>query len=109
MYLHDAHIANVVTSFATLFSGIITTLFWYFDEKQPLRWLFFYLTIIITAIPTIIHHIFPTIQFWTSIDVMTNILLIWALELALAGDFFKPQTHKKFVSIISVINLIVIL
>ncbi len=109
MYLHDAHIANVVTSFATLSSGIITTLFWYFDEKQPLRWLFFYLTIIITAIPTIIHHIFPTIQFWTSIDVMTNILLIWALELALAGDFFKPQTYKKFVSIISIINLIVIL
>ncbi len=109
MYLHDAHVSNVVTSFATLWSGIIVTLFWYFDGRQPLRWLFFYITIIITAIPTIIHHKYPLQQFWTSVDVMSNILLIWALELALAGDFFKEPFRKKFISVVSIINLIVVL
>lgn len=109
MYLHDAHIANVVTSFATLGSGLVVTLFWWFDGKQPLRWLFFYLTIIITAIPTIIHHMYPTQQFWTSVDVMSNILLIWALEIALAGDFFSKVFYKKFVSVMTLINMLVIL
>ncbi len=109
MYLHDAHVANVVTSFATLWSGIIITLFWWFDGKQSLRWLFFYLTIIITAIPTIIHHMYPTQQFWTSVDIMTNILLIWALGLALAGDFFTESFYTRYVFVLSVINLFVVL
>lgn len=108
MYLHDAHISNVVTSFATLWSGIIVTLFWWYDGKQPLRWLFFYLTIIITAIPTIIHHMYPTQQFWTSIDIMTNILLVWTLELALIGDFLKEMSYKKSVSVLSIINLLIV-
>ncbi|HOK08338.1 MAG TPA: hypothetical protein PLT82_00690 [Candidatus Hydrogenedens sp.] len=108
MYLHDAHVSNVVTSFATLWSGIIVTLFWLFDGKQPLRWLFFYFTIIITAIPTIIHHMYPTQQLWTSVDIITNILLVWALELALAGDFFKNMHYKRFVLILSVINFFVV-
>lgn len=109
MYLHDAHISNVVTSFATLWSGIIVTLFWWYEGKQPLRWLFFYLAIIITAIPTIVHHMHPTQQFWTSIDIMSNILLVWALELALAGDFLKEVLYKKFVCVLSIINLLVVL
>lgn len=109
MYLHDAHISNVVTSFATLWSGIVVTLFWWFDGKQPLRWLFFYLTIIITAIPTIVHHMYPTQQFWTSVDIMSNILLVWALELALAGDFLKAISYKRFVFVLSVINGFVVL
>ncbi len=109
MYLHDAHVSNVVTSFATLWSGVIVTLFWWYDRKQPLRWLFFYITIIITAIPTIIHHMSPTQQFWTSVDIMSNILLVWALELALAGDFLKQPFRRQFVFILSIINLFVIL
>jgi len=109
MYLHDAHISNVVTSFATLWSGIIVTLFWWYDSKQPLRWLFFYLTIIITAIPTIIHHMYPTQQFWTSVDIMSNILLVWALELALIGDFFMERSYKKFISVLSAINFLIVI
>ncbi|MGC8737831.1 MAG: hypothetical protein ACP5UA_04190 [Candidatus Hydrogenedens sp.] len=109
MYLHDAHVSNVVTSFATLWSGIVVTLFWCYDGKQPLRWLFFYLTIIITAIPTIVHHMYPAQQFWTSVDIMSNILLVWALELALAGDFFKDMSYKRFIFILSVINCFVVL
>ncbi|MCX8064516.1 MAG: hypothetical protein N3G21_05010, partial [Candidatus Hydrogenedentes bacterium] len=107
-YLHPAHVANVVTSFCLLWSGVILTLFWFLESNQPLRWLFFYFTIIITAIPTIIHHIIPENLSWTSLDIMSNVLLVVALELALVGDYFTQKVRMFFLWLFGTLNLLAI-
>ena len=106
-YLHPAHIANVVTSFAFLWSGIAVCLFWFIERTQPIRWLFFYITIIITAVPTIAHHIIPQDMSWTSLDIMSNILLVFSLQIALAGDYLSPKSHRLFLIILTIFNLLV--
>lgn len=108
-YLHSAHVANVVTSFALLWAGILITIFWFLERNQPLRWLFFYLTVVITAIPTIIHHIMPKNLCWTSLDIMSNILVVVALELGLIGDYFSGSVQKSLWVVIGFLNLFVIL
>lgn len=107
-YLHPAHVANVVTSFALLWSGLIITFFWFIEATQPLRWLFFYISIIITAIPTIVHHIIPLDEAWTALDITSNILVVFSLQLALAGDYFSRRIFKIFSIVSGVVNLILV-
>ncbi len=107
-YLHPAHVANVVTSFALLWSGLIITFFGFIEGTQPLRWLFFYISVIITAILTIVHHIIPQDETWTSLDIASNILVVFSIQFALAGDYFSQRFFKIFSIVLGVVNLILV-
>jgi hypothetical protein len=103
-YLHDAHVANVVTSYATLLAGIMPVIYCLITRNQPGRWMLVYVCVVITAIPTIIHHQDPRVAFWTSIDVASNILLAWAIQVAVSGDFLPPEKRRTFLASTTLIN-----
>lgn len=103
-YLHDAHVANVVTAYATLLAGVMPVLYTLLSRRQPGRWMLVYVCVVITAIPTVIHHADPRVSFWTSTDVASNILLVWALQVAVSGDFMSPARRKTFVALSTVMN-----
>lgn len=104
-YLHDAHVANVVTSYATLLAGIMPVVYTLLTRNQPGRWMFVYVCIIITAIPTIIHHADPRIAFWTSTDVASNLLLAWSIQNAVSGDFMTVGARNTFMRLSTILNL----
>ncbi len=107
-YLHEAQLANIVTSYCTCLAGILPLAFTCLTRPQPGRWLFAYLCILITGIPTVWFHAQELNRLASSVDVGTNILLAWALQLAVTGDFMGKSTRRVFMGISTGINMLVI-
>ncbi len=77
----SADLANAVSAYATILSGIIPLLLCWLVSPQPRRWLFVYLCIFITGVPTVWMHGFGE-QFPARVaDIGTNLLLAWALQI----------------------------
>ncbi|HOT50410.1 MAG TPA: hypothetical protein P5318_12675 [Candidatus Hydrogenedentes bacterium] len=107
-FLHKAQLANAVTSFATCLGGIMPLLFTALAGRQPRRWVFVYACVLITGIPTVWLHAYEGNRVASFFDVGTNILLAWALQLAVAGDFLKPEARRRLALVSTSANLIVI-
>lgn len=108
-FLHKAQLANAVTSFATCLGGIMPLLFTALAGKQPRRWVFVYACVLITGIPTVILHAYEGNRLASFFDVGTNILLAWALQLAVAGDFLTPNARRRLTWTSTCINAGVLL
>ncbi|HPO17397.1 MAG TPA: hypothetical protein PLI09_28450 [Candidatus Hydrogenedentes bacterium] len=106
-YLHDAQLANIVTSYATCLGGILPMIFVLMLGGQPKRWFFVYACILITGIPTVWLHSMEGNRVASFFDVGTNILLAYALQVAVAGDFMKPKPRRILLGIMLAVNVFV--
>ena len=86
--------ANAITSFATLGAGVFTLALWAVLPGQPRRWAHAYLWILLTGIPTLGLHGYgepfsaASHPWWSVADTGSNLILAWALQVAVLGDFF---------------------
>ena len=105
MYQHDAQLANIVTSYCTCLGGILPLLFCGLYKSQPRRWLFAYLCILITGIPTVWLHAMEGNRVASFADVGTNILLAWSMIVAATGDFLSKVSRARLLGIITPLNI----
>ncbi len=102
--ISPADLANAVTSFATIFSGLMTLALTALMGRQPRRWLFAYLCIFITGLPTLWMHGFGE-QFPARVsDIGTNLLLAWALQFAILGDYYSRRTQIRGALVSGLVN-----
>jgi hypothetical protein len=85
MYLHEAQLANIVTSYCTCLGGVLPLLFCLLTRPHPRRWMLVYACVLITGIPTVWLHSMEGNRVASFFDVGTNILL------ALAYEVFAPE------------------
>ncbi|MBX7257731.1 MAG: hypothetical protein K1Y02_15325 [Candidatus Hydrogenedentes bacterium] len=107
-YLHEAQIANIVTSYCTCLAGIMPMLFTVATRPQPARWFFVYFCTLLTGIPTVYLHANEGDRFASFLDVGSNIVLAWALQIAVAGDFMPRRRCRTFVLASTLINAAVV-
>ena len=96
----STNLANAVSAYATILSGVIPLALCWLMSPQPRRWLFAYLCIFITGVPTVWNHGFGEPFAARVADIGTNLLLAWAIQLAVLGDYYSPRA-QKIVSVIS--------
>ena len=107
-YQHDAQLANLVTSYCTCLGGILPIVLTILTKRQPARWMFAYVCVLITGVFTVWLHANEGNRLASFFDVGTNILLAWALQVAVSGDFLKGQARSILICISSLLNLAVL-
>lgn len=101
-------VANTVTAFATILSGLTTLAFCWLVAPQPWRWRMAYAAIFITGIPTVWYHGFGE-TFWQGVaDIGTNLLLVWTLQVAALWDGYAPRTRWTIAIVSGLGNLFAI-
>jgi hypothetical protein len=102
-------LANAVTSFATLLAGVFTFAMALMTGHHTGAWLFAYACIFITGIPTIGFHGLgevPVVSHaWRVSDTGSNLLLAWALQVAVLGDFYSSRVQRRFALASGLVNL----
>lgn len=100
-FLPNYGLANTVTGFATLFSGVLPLLLTRFMHSQPARWVFVYWMIVVTGIFTVTLHGFGETNpvwgerwFWAFLDTGSNIVVTWAVAMAIMGDFYGQSIKR---------------
>lgn len=107
-YQHDAQLANIVTSYCTCFGGILPITLTILTKRQPARWVFAYLCVLITGVFTVWLHANEGNRLASFFDVGSNILLAWALQVAVSGDFLKGRARSVLIGASSLLNLAVL-
>jgi hypothetical protein len=94
-------LANTITGFATLFAGLLPLAICYLVDRHPPRWMLVYWLIVVTGVFTITLHGFgetnPMIierWFWAFLDTGSNIVVVWAIVLAVLADFYASETQR---------------
>lgn len=105
MYQHEAHLANIVTSYCTCLGGIMPLLYCAFTGVQPRRWVLVYFFVFLTGVPTVWLHAVEGNRLASFFDTGSNILLAWWLIVATSGDFLKPNARRWLVGITLACNL----
>lgn len=106
-YSHDAHLANIVTSYCTCLAGILPMLYCLLAGRQPARWFFAYFCILLTGIPTVWMHSmegYQGVRLAAFFDVGSNIFLAWALQVAASGDFMEKRKRRILLGVATPIN-----
>lgn len=102
-------LANAVSGFAVIFSGMLALLFCGLMGRQPTRWLVVYAAVVLTGVPTVWYHGFGE-QFIPRVaDIGTNLLLGWLLQVAALWDYaekYSPRGRWAWAIISGLINLI---
>lgn len=85
-------LANTVTAFSIIFTGIIVIVFCLI-RPQPLQWVIVYLAMIITGIATVWYHGWGEAGYSRVADIGTNLLLVWCVQMAVLIDFYTRKTR----------------
>ena len=95
-------LANTITGFATLFAGCACLILARALHPHPPRWRFAYWMIVLTGVFTITLHGFgetnPVLGprwFWGFLDTGSNIVVAWALALAVLGDYYGEAAQRR--------------
>lgn len=104
MYQHDAHLANIVTSYCTCLAGIMPIVWTLLTRPQPGRWLFVYICILLTGIPTVWLHSVEGNRLASFFDVGSNIFLAWALLIGVSGDFLGAASRFRLRTVATLLN-----
>lgn len=92
-------LANAVSAYATTLAGLLALVLTALMGAQPARWRFAYLCVFVTGIATVWYHGFGE-TFWPGLaDIGTNLLLAWALQVAVLGDLYAPTTRRWVASV----------
>ena len=93
-------LANTITGFAILFSGLLQLAICYLVERHPPRWMFVYWLIAITGVFTITLHGFGETNpmfldrwVWAFLDTGSNIVVVWGIVMAVLADFYTKETQ----------------
>lgn len=105
-YLHEAQLANIVTSYCTCLAGIMPMLYTLLTRRQPGRWFFAYFCILLTGIPTVWLHSAEGDRVASFFDVGSNILLAWAIIIAVSGDFLSSPRRRVLLGVVTVCDVI---
>jgi hypothetical protein len=103
--------SNAVTSYATLGAGVYTVSMALLLGGHPGRWLHAYAWIFLTGIPTLGLHGFgepfgaPSHPYWSVADTGSNLVLAWALQLAVLGDFDSRRAQVRVGVLSGLVNL----
>jgi len=104
-----ADLANTVTAFATILSGIIALGLSALTKPQPVRWMIVYVGVVVTGIATVWYHGYGE-GCWAGLaDGGTNQLLTWLLQVAVLWDGYSPKMRWSVAVVSGVLNLAVIL
>jgi len=101
--LSPPDLANAVTSFCTIGAGATTLLLSRWVSPQPTRWSFVYACLLLTGIPTLGWHGWGG-SAWHVADVGTNLLLAWAMQLAVLGDFYSAPRRQQVAAVSGLVN-----
>lgn len=95
-------LANAVTSFSTIGAGASTlALARLVAPRHPRRWMRVWLALFVTGLPTLGWHGWGVVleggrgEIWRVLDVATNLLLAYAIQLAVAGDFYSRRFRTR--------------
>lgn len=105
--LSPPDLTNTITGFCTILAGVIPLLLCRWLGPQPGRWLFVYWCIFITGLPTVGFHGWGTSWLRVS-DTGSNLLLAWAIQLAVLGDYYTPKTRLRVAVVSGIVNLVAI-
>ncbi|NLV44298.1 MAG: hypothetical protein GXY07_07340 [Candidatus Hydrogenedentes bacterium] len=106
MYLHEAHLANIVTSYCTCLGGLIPLVYCAYTRNQPRRWVWVYFCVFLTGLPTVWLHTVEGSRVASFFDVGTNILLAWMLIVAVSGDYMAAPARRKLIGITFFLNVL---
>lgn len=105
--LSPTELANTVTAFATLLAGLFPVVFTLLIKpRQPLRWLFVYISFFLTGLATVWYHGYGESYVLRLADTGSNLLVGWALVYAVSGDFVERTKRIPWLWVITVINLV---
>lgn len=99
--LSPPDLANAVTSFCTIGAGATTLVFGRWVGRHPARWMFVYLCLFLTGLPTLGWHGWGVVapagarDAWQVTDIASNLLLAWSIQLAVAGDFHGRRAVRR--------------
>lgn len=95
-------LANTITGFATLFSGLACLVLARLVRPQPARWRFAYWMIAVTGVFTVTLHgfgetnpVFGPPWFWRFLDTGSNIVVAWAIAIAVLGDYYEDPFRRR--------------
>jgi hypothetical protein len=98
-------IANSITSFATIFAGLVTLSLGSL-HRHPRHWMLVYGAILLTGLPTLWYHGSNETIFAARIsDIGTNLLLAWCVTWAALTDFFSTRT-RAIVAVLSAASIL---
>lgn len=102
-------LSNTVTAYAAILVGVLCIVLTLVTRPQPYRWLFFYLCIVISGIPTVWYHGFGQ-TFAASVgETATQYLLLWAFQYAVLGDYYRRRRRYIVAAVSGVVNLAALL
>jgi hypothetical protein len=94
-------LANTITGFATFGAGCTCLALSRLVRPQPPAWRFAYWMIVVTGVFTVTLHGFgETVSgfgprwFWAFLDTGSNIVVAWALALAVLADYYAPAQRR---------------
>lgn len=108
-FLHKAQLANAVTGFATCFAGIMPMLYTLLTKPQPRHWFWVYFCILLTGIPTVWLHAYEGNRIAGATDTGSNIFLVWAIQMGVAGDFLRGKNQRIYMAVSTVLTFSAIL
>ncbi len=98
-------LANTVTAYATLLSGLLALALTAAISPQPRRWVAVYAAIVVTGAATVWYHGFGETFAAGTADIGTNLLLAWLLQVAALGDYYGPPTGRWVGAVSGVVNV----
>lgn len=99
-------LANAVTSLAIIFAGLMLLALVAWLGAHPRRWIAAYACVLITGVPTLWYHGFGEVFAARVADIGTNLLLGWALQVAVLGDYYSRRTQWQVATASGVVNLV---
>ncbi len=85
-------LANTVTAFATVMSGLLCLALTAVTRPQPRHWLAVYVGLVVTGVATVWYHGYGETFIAGVFDGGTNLLLAWLLQIAILGDYYAWRT-----------------
>ena len=98
-------LVNAVTGYALVLAGLLTLALALLMTRQPWRWLLVYLCVAATGVAAVWYHglggSFPA----RVADIGTNLMLAWAIQLAIVGDYYPGRGGRLLNLVIFLANL----
>ena len=104
--------ANSITSFGTLFSGLFPLFISLLYKNQPKRWIVAYLSIFLSGIITYAYHTFGEGFLLHVGDWASNLAITSTILIAMIGDGFDSKIKNRFLLFlcsISIISIVLVL
>jgi len=102
-------LVNAVSAYSIILSGLIAMALTMLMGKQPRRWIFVYICIIITGLATVWYHGFGETFGAMLADGGTNLLVAWALQIAILGDYYSRRIQLLIGSASGLVSIAFIL